>query len=79
MPPKTLKNFSIIKTHVVNALGERVLERIQSFFAQVFAENRWIRFDNDVPDNEIVILFLHFLVRYWPQREYGLFFSISIS
>jgi hypothetical protein len=75
MPPKTLKNSAMLETQVLNALGERTVQRIQNFFSQFFAVNRWIHFDNDLPDHEVVILFLHFLIRYWPHREYGRFFS----
>jgi hypothetical protein len=32
--------------------------------------NRWIHFDNGLPDHEFLILFLHFLILYWPHREY---------
>jgi len=65
----------MLETQVLNALGERTVQRIQNFFSQFFALNRWIHFDNDLPDHEVVILFLHFLIRYWPHREYGRFFQ----
>jgi hypothetical protein len=42
-----------------------------------------IRFNGQPPDNEVVILFLHLSVRYWPVREYGIFsfciFIIEVS
>jgi hypothetical protein len=74
MPPKTLKNFSMLETKVLNALGDRTVPPVQSFFSQIFATNRWIHFDNDFTEHEFVILLLHFLVRYWPHRDYGRFF-----
>jgi hypothetical protein len=73
-----LENLSILEFHVLSAVGSQVLTKVQNFFAKIFAQNRWIRFDGQLPDNEIVILFLHFLVRYWPEREYRFFLLIFV-
>jgi hypothetical protein len=78
MTQRHLKNLSILESHVVSAVGPQVLTRVQNFFSKIFAQNCWIRFDGQLPDNEIVILFLHFFVRYWPERENGIFFSIFV-
>jgi hypothetical protein len=68
-----LKNLSILESHALSAVGSQVLTKVQNFFSKFFAQNRWIRFDGQLPDNEVIILFLYFLVRYWPEREYGIF------
>jgi hypothetical protein len=34
MPPKTLKNFFMLETQVMNASEERTVQRIQNFFSQ---------------------------------------------
>jgi hypothetical protein len=73
MTQRHLENLSILESHVLSAVGPQVLTKVQNFFSKIFAQNRWIRFDGQLPDNEVVILFLHFLVRYWPEREYGIF------
>jgi hypothetical protein len=73
MTQRHLENLSILESHVLSAVGPQVLTKVQNFFSKIFAQNRWIRFDGQLPDNEVVILFLHFLVRYWPKREYGIF------
>jgi hypothetical protein len=45
------------------------VEKIHVFFLKFFATNRWIRFDDVLLNEEAVIFLLHFLVRYWPERE----------
>jgi hypothetical protein len=59
MTQRHLENLSILESHVLSAVGPQVLTKVQNFFSKIFAQNRWIRFDGQLPDNEVVILFLH--------------------
>jgi hypothetical protein len=79
MSGQHLSNLNILESHVYAALGKKVVLRVQNFFSKLFAQNRWIRFDDALPDNEVVILLLHFLVRYWPEREYGKYQKINVK
>jgi hypothetical protein len=72
MTQQSLTNLNILEAHVFSAIGSQTVTIVKSFFSQLFARNRWIRFDANLSDHKVVILFLDFLVRYWPEREYEL-------
>jgi len=59
-----------LKKHIYAVISQKVVEKIHDFFIKLFATNRWIRFDDVLLNEEAVIFLLHFLVRYWPEREY---------
>jgi hypothetical protein len=79
MTQQSLSNLNILEAHVFSAIGSQTVTIVKSFFTQLFPQNRWIRFDANLADHEVIILFLHFLVRYWPEREYGTFSLKAIN
>jgi hypothetical protein len=71
MSGQHLLNLNILESHVYAALGKKVVLKVQSFFQNFLPKIDGFASISALPDNEVIILLLHFLVRYWPKREYG--------
>jgi hypothetical protein len=55
------------------------LKKVRDYFVQTFERNKRICFDLDISCHNAATLFLHWLIKYWPEREYELNCNYSHS
>jgi hypothetical protein len=73
---QTIENLHILQKHVDRVLPPPVQKKVRDYFVQTFERNKRICFDLDISYRNATTLFLHWLIKYWPEREYGeLFFA----
>jgi hypothetical protein len=60
MSQQHLKNLNVLKQHVYAAIPQKVVDKLQNFFMNLFTTNRWILFDGFLADEEVVIFYYIF-------------------
>jgi hypothetical protein len=72
-----VRNRDILTSHINAVIPLPVKTLFSSFFQTILHTYRWIRFDGDIPPDLAVDLFLHWIVKYYSDRDYGMIFVLS--
>lgn len=73
-----LKNVEALQAAIDETIPTSVQTKIRDYFRQFLESNPKFQFDAHLSVNDGITLFLHWLVRYWSENDYGKFLTNSI-
>jgi hypothetical protein len=70
-----LKNVEALQAAVDETILTAVQTKIRNYFRQLLEQNPKFQFDAHISVGDGITLFLHWLVRYWSENDYGKFLT----
>lgn len=68
-----IENIYIMRKQIEFKIPPLVQALIENYFEQIFTAHTWIKFEGGMPNKLAGIVFLHWVVVYSSEREFGIY------